>query len=302
MLSYSKIQITDQDILCGRGRGLESFPGNQLFRGVIKEHAADYSAQGTCRAERSRMVRLISDRLASEGMRFIKRVNKGWDSLEEYDAKLKVGHALRDAGSRLQSEESKKQVDTKKRQKKDWKAMHFDQFVGVVSDDEGSVTGIREEHAVEHQQEDQHISIEEVDRSIDLDDSSLPVPITDKQPTTTLDAVLSLAEEEDKWAPLLVDMKKPFQPQLSYKSLSAAIPIEGFELTNDMVEADNGDVQQDNVSSKEDFPFDVSFSEVFLRFLEDSGETDIIAGQDINPDMWLSSTNRRQDWGSTARF
>lgn len=88
---YSKIlQVTDQDIICGRGRGLESFPGNKVFRQIIKEHAAMYIAQGTSRAERSRMVRLISVRLSSEGMRFIKRASKGWIPLEDYDAKLKV--------------------------------------------------------------------------------------------------------------------------------------------------------------------------------------------------------------------
>jgi aromatic ring hydroxylase len=91
MSSFKIQQVTDQDILCGRGRGLESFPGNKLFRQVIKEHAATYIAPNTTRSERSRMVRLISDRLASEGMRFIKRVNKeGWSPLEDYDAKLKV--------------------------------------------------------------------------------------------------------------------------------------------------------------------------------------------------------------------
>jgi len=241
------------------------------------------------------MVRLISDRLASEGMRFIKRANKGWIPLEDYDAKLKVGHALRDAGSRIQSEESKKQAETKKRQKKDWKEMEFDLFVGVVSEDEGSVSSNGEEYAIEHQQIDQ-ISMEEVDRSIDLDvSSSLPGVPAPYQQLTTTPGDEQLLVEEDKLAPLPVDMKTPFHPRLSFKSISAAIPFEDFELTTDMVEEAENDNILDGVAAKEEFDFDVSLSGVFLRFLEDNGETDIIAGQDINPDTWLPLATYRKN-------
>lgn len=298
MSSYKIQQVTDQDILCGRGRGLESFPGNKLFRQVIKEHAASYIAQSTTRSERSRMVRLISDRLASEGMRFIKRVNKGWTPLEDYDAKLKVGHALRDAGSRLQSEESKTQAETKKRQRKDWKEMEFDQFVGVVSEDEGSIDS-DEDHSTEDQQIESQISIEEVDSSMDLDVSSFPLPSSQKVATPTIATVEEklLGTEDDNWALLPVDMNKPFQPRLSFKSISAAIPFEDFELTNDIVDmsAEVSGNALAGIVKKEDFDFDVSLSEVFLQFLDDDGESDIIAGQDINPDQWLAPGARSRN-------
>ena len=87
----SKIDVMDTDILCGRGRGLESFPGNTIFRRIIKEHADMYGRAKTSRAEKSRLVRLVADRLAEEDMRFVKKVNKkDWVALEDSDAKLKV--------------------------------------------------------------------------------------------------------------------------------------------------------------------------------------------------------------------
>jgi hypothetical protein len=210
---------------------------------------------------------------------------------------FQVGHALRDAGSRLQSEDSKTQAETKKRHRKNWKEMEFDQFVGVVSEDEGSI-GSDEDQSAEDQQIESQISIEEVDSSMDLDVSSLPLPSSQELPTPTVGTTeeeMLVTEDDNTWAPLPVDMNKPFQPRLSFKSIKATIPFEDFELTNCIVDSSVGGGHGDalaDVIKHETFDFDVSLSEVFLRFLDDDGESDIIAGQDINPDQWLASSAR----------
>lgn len=125
MALLANLDVMDNDILCGRGKGLESFPGNKFFRRTIKEHAIVYGNPRTSRAERSRLVRMIADRLRAEGRRFIKRVERNWVMLDDRDSKMKVcmimtmsksicskvsfmltktlficqiGHALRDAG------------------------------------------------------------------------------------------------------------------------------------------------------------------------------------------------------------
>lgn len=88
------ITLVDDDILCGRGRGLESFPGNKVFRRIIKEHASFYVDPKTSRSAKSRLVQRIAARLSAENMRFLKKLKGGWRQLEEYDARLKVSEDL----------------------------------------------------------------------------------------------------------------------------------------------------------------------------------------------------------------
>lgn len=224
---------------------------------------------------------------------------------------------MRDAGSRLQSEASKKKATTKKRQKQHWKEMDFEKFVGVVSDDEGSVATaedgpIVQQQVQQQQQEEQQISLlEEEDISIDLNIASLPD--VDLELPTESGQKPQVTEEEDKWAPLPVDMEKPFHPRFSLKSITLAIPFEAFELAdddandfpaspsndfskpfNDIVAAEEDKLEVVGTMQEEDMNFDFSLSDVFLKFLEDEGETNIIAGQDINPDQWLSPSTRNQ--------
>jgi hypothetical protein len=86
----TKISVLDKDILCGRGKGLESFPGNRIFRQIIKQHAAEYGNPKTSRSERSHVVQFIANQLVGDGMRFVKRDKKGWVVLGDHEVKLKV--------------------------------------------------------------------------------------------------------------------------------------------------------------------------------------------------------------------
>ena len=90
MALLANIDVTDNDILCGRGRGLESFPGNKVFRGIIKQHAKVYGNPKTTRTERSRLVIMIANRLSVECMRFLKREARNWIIVEDRHAKMKV--------------------------------------------------------------------------------------------------------------------------------------------------------------------------------------------------------------------
>ena len=85
-----KITVMDHDVLCGRGRGLESFPGNKMFRRIIKEHASLYGDATTPRKEKSRIVTLIAEHMVAANMRFLKRQNRKWSVLSHSDARLKV--------------------------------------------------------------------------------------------------------------------------------------------------------------------------------------------------------------------
>ncbi len=84
------ISVLDTDIVCGRGKGLENFPGNRIFRQFIKQHAAEYGNPKASRSERSQVVQFITSLLIDEGMRFVKRETKGWVVLGDHEVKLKV--------------------------------------------------------------------------------------------------------------------------------------------------------------------------------------------------------------------
>lgn len=90
---------TDNDVVCGRGRGYDMLAGNRAFRRLIKEHASIYSNSiSTSRKRKSLITKTIREQLANENMRFLKKNRDGiWHEMGEKEIKLKIGHALRDA-------------------------------------------------------------------------------------------------------------------------------------------------------------------------------------------------------------
>ena len=90
MNEFDTIVVTDNDIVCGRGKGFENLVANQTFRRIIDENASWYSSRQKNRTEKSILIRLISHQLKEKGMRFVKRAQDGWKVLDEKQVFLKV--------------------------------------------------------------------------------------------------------------------------------------------------------------------------------------------------------------------
>ena len=90
MTASNTITVLDNDIVCGRGRGFEIFPGNQTFRRIIYENATSYVGHLENRSEKSILIKLIASKISENNMRFVKRAKLGWSLLGENEVKLKV--------------------------------------------------------------------------------------------------------------------------------------------------------------------------------------------------------------------
>ena len=80
----------ENDIVCGRGKGFDLLPANQIFRNIIAENAAPYSGFRKSRTEKSILIRLIAHQLKMDNMRFVRRTKQGWKALLEHEVNLKV--------------------------------------------------------------------------------------------------------------------------------------------------------------------------------------------------------------------
>ena len=90
---------TDNDVLCGRGGTCFLHEGNRRFRGIVAASLQLYLTTST-RSEKSKIVRDIVEEVLGQGVRFLKPVGAcGWYEADVKTARLKVGHALRDAST-----------------------------------------------------------------------------------------------------------------------------------------------------------------------------------------------------------
>lgn len=83
------------DIVCGRGRGFDSYTGNKLFRSIIREHAVVYSSENTSRNDKTNVIKSILFELQASNARFIRqKKNLGWTLLSEREVRLKVSSSV----------------------------------------------------------------------------------------------------------------------------------------------------------------------------------------------------------------
>ena len=95
-MGSTKVKVGVMDIVCGRGKGYDNFPGNIEFRRIIKEHAAAYSATQITRTEKSIIIRIIAKELLLNNIRFLKwKSDQGWVVLSDYQVNLKVRNESR---------------------------------------------------------------------------------------------------------------------------------------------------------------------------------------------------------------
>jgi hypothetical protein len=81
------------DVLVGRGRPYQTFPGNIMLSNLIDTQYLDRYIQ-TNRVEKTRMhLEAIETVQNSFGGRFIKRTSEGWNVVDEIAARKKVGSA-----------------------------------------------------------------------------------------------------------------------------------------------------------------------------------------------------------------
>jgi hypothetical protein len=90
---------TNDDIICGRGRGAWTNPGNVKFKKVIEDNLQRYS-DACRRKEKSLVIDSVVNTMLSRGARFVKQENKCWYDISKKEAREKTAHAIRDFQSR----------------------------------------------------------------------------------------------------------------------------------------------------------------------------------------------------------
>ncbi|CAJ1955763.1 unnamed protein product [Cylindrotheca closterium] len=85
---------TEADILLGRGRVAQSWPGNSNFRRFLEKHSAEYDMLP--RNERKRRTIELTQELGTKGIRFFEETESGeWAKIECSEARKKVSQLLR---------------------------------------------------------------------------------------------------------------------------------------------------------------------------------------------------------------
>lgn len=111
-VTNTSISGNDHYILSGRGRGNEKHGGNKKFRRLVNSHAAEYNDKTTRRKQKSLIIEAVWEQLVKDSMCIVKRINDTtWVEMDEDEAKIKIGHALRDTkmaiGERTSSDQAK---------------------------------------------------------------------------------------------------------------------------------------------------------------------------------------------------
>eukprot|EP00934_Nitzschia_sp_Nitz4_P001460 Nitzschia sp. Nitz4//scaffold38_size140716//56163//59474//NITZ4_003140-RA/size140716-processed-gene-0.31-mRNA-1//1//CDS//3329550057//1460//frame0 len=95
MESKGRILYPDSlDVLVGRGRPYQEFPGNVRLSAVIEECAGSYG-KSTEKLEKTVISLQIVQKMKESGTRFLRRTSVGWEVVDDVIAREKVVQALR---------------------------------------------------------------------------------------------------------------------------------------------------------------------------------------------------------------
>jgi len=97
----SGITPTINDVLCGQGKFCYGHQGNQNFRIIITLSLPKYLNHETTKKEKTLIIENVVEGLYEEGTSFLRKEYYGWVPLSKQEAKEKVGHAIRDARTRM---------------------------------------------------------------------------------------------------------------------------------------------------------------------------------------------------------
>ena len=94
--SAASTQPTALDVVCGRGKGHFSHPGNRRMLNLIHQKKARYSLAS--KMGKGNIAREIFDEIQANGGRFLKRKEDSsiWEEVDEKEALKKVCHGIRD--------------------------------------------------------------------------------------------------------------------------------------------------------------------------------------------------------------
>jgi len=100
--------VTQDDILCGRGKSYQNNRGNIKFLTLIKSSTQTY-LDGKTSIDKSAVVTTLRNKINESGARFIKKDpnTKEWYVMSENAAHDKIGHSIRDMIARSKKAESK---------------------------------------------------------------------------------------------------------------------------------------------------------------------------------------------------
>ncbi|KAL3938627.1 MAG: hypothetical protein SGBAC_006504 [Bacillariaceae sp.] len=107
---------TDADIVCGRGRGIWTHPGNLRLKLLIECNLQAYS-QAVRRREKSLIINHVLDTMILTGARFVKKERSVWYVIDEKEAREKTAHAIRDFLKRRRQCQDPNKTKPKKRER-----------------------------------------------------------------------------------------------------------------------------------------------------------------------------------------
>lgn len=92
----SDFEPSQDDILCGRGKGSYNRAANKKFRSLVRQYLSEYTSART-RVDKSAVIDNILDRVQGNQTRFVTFKEERWFEISEDQAREKIGHCLREA-------------------------------------------------------------------------------------------------------------------------------------------------------------------------------------------------------------
>lgn len=88
-----------QDILFGRGKGLQNHLGNVRLRLTMESYYASYESFD--KKEKTKLAAQIVQEVKAKGSRFLKKTNEAWEEVPDNEARSKVSHFFRNLRSAM---------------------------------------------------------------------------------------------------------------------------------------------------------------------------------------------------------
>ena len=111
-MQYQPIQglPTDDDVICGRGRGIWTNPGNLKFKRIIEENLHRYSS-AISKKEKMTVIESVYELMIVNGSRFLKEEYGLYYEINKKDARQKTARAIRGFYKRWKNPTAAKNVE-----------------------------------------------------------------------------------------------------------------------------------------------------------------------------------------------
>jgi len=95
---------TDNDILCGRGKGIRKHPGNEFYNRLLREHSAEYKSAP--KGSKVSIVKKIVSLVREQRGRFLEKHKNSWVDIGDERATNKTAQAFRDIRVTMEKHEA----------------------------------------------------------------------------------------------------------------------------------------------------------------------------------------------------